>query len=84
MSEQGWITPCFSKEDKKAVDAMCFVYGIKTFVPSCPPKVLMRPGDSFIVMSVKGLPRLADDRPYASEEISHASFVFMKYTLESY
>jgi hypothetical protein len=34
-----------------------------------------------IVMSVRGLPRLTDNRHYTPEEIAGATFVFAKWTV---
>jgi len=47
------------------------------------PKVALKPGDSIVVMSVRGLPRLEGTAQYSDEQIAAATFVFGKWTVLS-
>lgn len=53
-------------------------YGIDLTVglAETPPRVSLGAGDLFIVLSVRGLPRLTDRREYTPAEIAGASFDF--------
>ena len=55
--------------------------GVTVDIPSVPPVVKLEHGDAMIVMSVRGLPRLTDNRHYTQEEIAGATFVFAKWTV---
>ncbi len=41
-----------------------------------PPRVALQPGDVFLVLSVRGLPRLTDRHEYTAAEIDGATFAF--------
>lgn len=56
-------------------------FGLNLVIPEKPPQVSLQIGDSLIVMGVRGLPRLTDNRHYTQEEIDSATFVFSKYTV---
>jgi len=55
--------------------------GVTVDIPSVPPVVKLDNGDTIIVMSVRGLPRLTDNRHFTPEEIAGATFVFGKWTI---
>ena len=55
--------------------------GVTVDIPSLPPVVKLEHGDTMIVMSVRGLPRLTDTRHYTPDEIAGATFVFAKWTV---
>ena len=73
------VVSCFNPSHKPTIDAMRSRYGIDCAIPAIPPKVELRPGDSMVMMGVRGLPRLVDRHEYTAEEISAASFVFSRY-----
>lgn len=50
-------------------------------VPATPPKVALASGDRILVVSVRGLPRLTEDRHYTPEEIAGASFAYGVWTV---
>ncbi len=75
------VIPCFNASHEATFFAMNSRFGIKLEIPEVPPRVSLNPGDSVIVMGVRGLPRLTDRRHYSFEEISSASFVFSIYTV---
>jgi hypothetical protein len=59
-------------------------YGINPTIPEKAPQVSLKTGDSMIVMSVRGLPRLdATRHEYTSAEIERATFVFSLWTVAS-
>jgi hypothetical protein len=48
------------------------------------PQVSLSPGDSIVVMSVRGLPRLdASRHEYSEAEIASATFAFSRWTVQS-
>jgi len=75
------VIPCFNASHEATVFAMNSRFGINLEIPEVPPRVSLNPGDSVIVMGVRGLPRLTDRRHYSFEEISSATFVFSIYTV---
>ena len=50
-------------------------------IPEHAPIVRLCPGDSVIVMSVRGLPRLEGRHEYTEQEIEAAEFVFSQWTV---
>lgn len=77
----GEFTPCLNPSHGATIDAMRRRYGIDIPIPPTPPRVVLRPGDSVVVMGVRGLPRLTDRHEYSEEEIASASFTFSEYTV---
>lgn len=72
---------CCNPSHQATIDAMKKRFGIDMPIPEIPPLVRLKPGDSMIVMGVRGLPRLTDRHEYTEEEIAAATFVFSKYTV---
>lgn len=57
-------------------------HGLDVTVPGRAPIVTLNPGDEVIVMSVRGLPRLEENRhEYTDEEIAKATFAFGIWTV---
>lgn len=75
------LIPCLNPSHQATIDAMHRRFGIEIAVPEVPPKVALSPGDTVIVMGVRGLPRLTDRHEYTAEEIASASFSFSVYTV---
>lgn len=75
------VIPCLNPSHTATIAAMHERFAIDVAIPETPPKVMLETGDSLIVMSVRGLPRLADRHEYTSEEISSATFSFAMYTV---
>lgn len=68
---------CVNPSHVPTLEAAKSRYGLEVAVPEKAPNVSLRPGDTLVVMSVRGLPRLGADRhEYTKEEIDKASFVF--------
>ena len=79
---QGKVVPCLNPSHTATIEAMKNRFGIEVEVPEKAPQVALNKGDSLIVMSVRGLPRLdATRHEYTSEEIAGASFKFAIYTV---
>ena len=76
------LTPCLNPSHQATIDAMHQRFGISVPIPEAPPKVSLEPGDSVIVMGVRGLPRLTDRHEYTEEEVASATFTFSEYTVE--
>lgn len=75
------FTPCLNPSHQATIDAMRARYGIEVLVPETPPRVVVNPGDSVVVMGVRGLPRLTDRHEYTEEEIAAATFTFSEYSV---
>lgn len=78
--EQEFI-PCLNPSHQATIDAMRQRFGIEVPIPEVAPQVSLGVDDAVIVMGVRGLPRLTDRHEYTSDEISAATFEFVKYTL---
>ena len=75
------VVSCLNPSHAATIAAMRERFGIEVSIPEKPPQVRLVPGDSLIVMGVRGLPRLTDRHEYSAEEISSASFTFSLYTV---
>ena len=80
--EKGAI-PCLNPSHTATIEAMRERFGIEVVIPEKAPMVNLQYGDSVIVMSVRGLPRLEGRHEYTPEEIEKASFAFAEYTVEA-
>jgi hypothetical protein len=76
------VQSCCNPSHQATIDAMRQRYGIDVPIPATPPRVALSPGDSVIVMGVRGLPRLTDRHEYTPAEIAKAEFAFAIYTVE--
>lgn len=79
---QEGVEPCLNPSHEPTIHAMRERYGIDVSIPTHPPRVELRVGDSVIVMGVRGLPRLTDRHEYTHEEVAKATFLFAEYTVE--
>lgn len=75
------VESCLNPSHEATIVAMREKYGIEVAIPTTPPRVSLNKGDSLVVMSVRGLPRLTDNRHYSAEEIASATFSFAIYTV---
>lgn len=74
------VIPCLNPSHIATISAMRSRFGIDVSIPEKAPNVVLNPGDTLIVMSVRGLPRLdATRHEYTAEEIAKADFVFSAY-----
>lgn len=78
IGEEGFES-CCNPSHAATIDALRSRYGIEVKIPEKPPRVLLVPGDTVIVMGVRGLPRLTDRHEYTAEEIAQATFEFHSY-----
>ena len=76
------IESCLNPSHAATIVAMRERFGINVSIPTVPPRVELQPGDSMVVMGVRGLPRLTDRHEYSAEEISSATFAFSLYEVE--
>lgn len=83
LADLGALTPCLNPSHAATINAMSSRFSINVAIPETPPKVALKPGDSVIVMGVRGLPRLTDRHEYTAEEIKSATFSFSQYTVVS-
>jgi hypothetical protein len=81
LAAQGILTPCLNPSHTATISAMRQRFDIDIDIPERPPQVALQLGDSVIVMSVRGLPRLTDRHEYTPEEVAHATFEFAKYSV---
>jgi len=76
---QSGVTSCVNRGHQATIDALRSRFDLDVEIPLEPPRVSLAPGDTHIVMGVRGLPRLIDRHEYTTEEISGASFAFHAY-----
>lgn len=76
--------PAINKFHTATVKAMKVRFGIEVNVPETPPKITLDIGDEMIVMSVRGLPRLTENRHYTGKEIANAEFSFGAWYVENH
>ena len=55
--------------------------GLCIRIPESAPRVALKPGDSVLVMSIRGLPRLEGRHEYTEEEVAKATFSFGVWTV---
>lgn len=74
---------CCNASHVATLDAARSRYGIEISAQGA-PQVSLRPGDSIVVMGVRGLPRLdATRHEYTEAEIASATFAFSRWTVRS-
>ena len=75
-------TSCCNPQHQATLVAAKARYGLDVEVPAKAPIVSLVVGDQVVVMSVRGLPRLEENRhEYTEDEIAKASFVFGLWTV---
>jgi hypothetical protein len=78
------VVPVINPSHTATIKAMRVKYGFDVPIPETPPQVTLFPGDSIIVMGVRGLPRLTDRHEYTEEEVAKATFAFSLYEVVRY
>jgi hypothetical protein len=76
------VVSALNPSHKPTIDAMQARFGINIEIPAKAPMVSLKNGDSLILMSVRGLPRLEGRHEYTEDEIAKATFAFSKYTVQ--
>ncbi len=81
--DKGEFVNCCNKFHIETLVALDKIYGINLFksVPEVPPHVHLVAGDTLILTSVVGLPRLTEHRGFTQEEIDGATFAFRLLTV---
>lgn len=75
------VESCCNPSHQATIDAMRQRFGLEVAIPTAPPRVSLKSGDSVMVMGVRGLPRLTDRHEYTVDEIEGATFNFSLYTV---
>jgi hypothetical protein len=68
--------PCLNPSHVATINALKERFGVEVEIPAQPPKISLEAGDSLIVLTVRGLPRLTDRHEFTKEEIDSATFTF--------
>lgn len=77
------VVSCLNPSHKATIDAMQLRFGLFVDIPDKAPQVKLSSGDSSVVMSVRGLPRLdATRHEYTQVEIDSATFEFALWRVE--
>lgn len=77
-------TSCCNPQHRATNAAAKARYDLDITVPEKAPMVSLKVGDEVVVMSVRGLPRLEENRhEYHDEEIAKATFSFGLWTVTS-
>jgi hypothetical protein len=74
------VTSCLNKSHPATVKALKTRYGIEAEIPHIPPRINIFPGDSILIVSLRGLPRHTTSYQYTDAEVAQARFVFARYT----
>ena len=73
---------CLNPFHISTINAMNNRFGIHVEIPEKPANISLGKVDSLVVMQVRGLPRLPQDRKeYTQEEIDSAGFTFSRWTV---
>lgn len=75
--------PCLNPSHTATIAAMRERFGIVVTIPEKAPLVNLQAGDSVIVLSVRGLPRLEGRHEYTQEEVTGATFSFSEYLVSA-
>jgi len=80
------VVSCFNPSHTASIDALREKHGIEVEIPETPTRISLESGNAIIVLQIRGLLRLSDERreqynspgEYTPEEVNSASFSFMK------
>lgn len=73
---------CVNPSHQPTLEVAKVKYGLEIQVPEKAPQISLKSGDSVVVMSVRGLPRLEGRHEYTTQEIEQAKFAFGLWTVE--
>lgn len=80
MVESGTVISACNASHENTLKALAVKHGIQVAAQGA-PKVSLEPGDSIIVLSVRGLPRLEGTTQYTDAQVDAASFAFGLWTV---
>ncbi len=81
LLERGYVS-CCNPQHEASLRAASVRYGLEIAVPEKALLVSLQSGDRLIVMSIRGLPRLQENRhEYTEAEVAQATFVFGLWTV---
>ena len=76
------VEVCLNPSHQATISAMESKFGIEVAIPATAPIVKLQSGDSLVLFSVRGLPRLdATRHEYTETEIASATFEFGMWTV---
>lgn len=79
----GYVS-CCNPQHKTSLVAARQRFGLEIVVPEKAPLVSLQVEDCMLVMSIRGLPRLEENRhEYTEEEVARATFLFGLWTVEA-
>lgn len=80
---EGYVS-CCNPQHQTSLDAARRRYGLEIMVPEKAPMVSLKVGDRLLLMGIRGLPRLQENRhEYLEEEVAKATFLFGLWTVEA-
>lgn len=75
--------PALNPSHASTINAMRIRYDLAIEIPATAPRVVLESGDTVVVMSVRGLPRLdATRHEYTEAEIESATFEFARWSVQ--
>ncbi len=77
------VISCCNPSHTATIHAARDRFGITVPTPEEPPRVELAPGESIIVMGVRGLPRMTGRHEYTHEEVAQATFLFARYSVQT-
>lgn len=75
------IIPCLNPSHKATIEVMETRFGLHVEIPAKAPSVLLDAGESLVVLTATGLPRLEGRHEYTPEEVEGAKFSFALFTV---
>jgi len=75
------VVSCCNPSHNAVLNVLRARFDITVPAAETPPRVELVPGDSIIVLGVRGLPRLTDRHEYTDEEVAFASLTFSMYSV---
>jgi hypothetical protein len=78
---EGNVGMALNPSHKLTCEAATQKFGLLITIPDKAPIIRLNSGDSIIVMSVWGLPRLEGRHEYTEAEIASATFIFGEWTV---
>jgi len=70
------VQSCLNPSHKATIAVMTKRYNIDVPIPERAPSIVLKSGDSIMVMGVTGLPRLENRHEYTDDEVNGAKFTF--------
>lgn len=75
------VVSCLNRSHPATIRGLKVRLGVDVSVPPTPPRIQLQPGDSILLVTLRGLPRHTERYQYTDEEVARATFIFSRYTL---